>query len=82
MSHNCPLTHSIIRAGKLHKGCEQCISTKVQQGDTAAFNRRHMQTQFRKDLVQPVDPRNYIKAYGAQGARDYGMSDETIRKYQ
>ena len=74
---------SVIRKGTLLTGCGKCLSTSLQHGTetTHGYYKRQQQTQYRRELTQPVDPREYIKAYGVDGARNRGMSDETIRKY-
>lgn len=55
---------------------------KIQQGSHTAgeYYRREQKTKFRKELVQRVEPREYIKAYGVEKAREF-YTDEQIRKY-
>lgn len=55
-----------------------------QQGNqsSAEYYRREQKTKFRRELTQRVEPREYIKAYGVQGARDKGFTDEQIRKHE
>lgn len=73
---------SVIAHGKILEGCDKCLSSQLQQGSgtTAAYYKREQQTKFRKELTQPVAPREFIQAYGHEVARSYGMSDEFIRK--
>lgn len=63
------------------RGCDVCLASKLQQGDMAAGHRRFQQREYRKDLVQPNEPRDFVRAYGADRARENGFSDEQIRKY-
>lgn len=77
--HNCPKNKTSIRSSKLYTGCEYCLPQQLQQGDSANFNRRYQQTTYRKELTQPVDPRNFIKAYPDKAREMYG--DDTLRKY-
>jgi ribosome-binding protein aMBF1 (putative translation factor) len=79
----CNSIKSVIVSGSIIEGCENCISSNLQKGSgtTAAYYKREQQTKFRRDLTQPVEPREYIKAFGVDAARAKGFNDETIRKY-
>lgn len=82
MAHkDCPKNKSVIRDGELVTGCDVCLTPKLSKGNSAAERRRWQQAEYRKALVQPVDARNYIKAYGVDKARAEGFSDAAIRKY-
>lgn len=72
-------TKKVISHGKILTGCEACLPTLLQQGDSAKFNREWDKRQYRKDLVQPTDPRSFIKAFPDLAREQY--SDETFRKY-
>jgi len=72
---------SQILKGKLLDGCDDCLPQQYQQGSgtTAQYYRRQMQTKHRQNLAQPVDPREFIKAFPDKAREMY--SDETYRKY-
>lgn len=81
MKHDCTRSITILRGGVLIKGCELCIGTPLQQGDSAAFYRRVQRADYRRDLVQPNMPDQYVKAWGANKARESGYTDEQVRRY-
>lgn len=82
MEHNdCPSNKFVVRAGTIVTGCASCIERKLLKGSSAAGNRRWQQAEYRRALTQPVDARNYIRAYGVEHARKEGFTDEAIRKY-
>lgn len=81
MPHKCPNNLMVLRSGELVTGCEACVSHALSQGNSAAERRRWQKAEYRRELTQPVDPRNYIKAYGVEHAREQGFTDEVIRKY-
>ncbi len=70
---------TLIRNGKVIKGCPSCLPQLLQQGDSAAHVRKYQQAEYRKDLTQP-NQRDFVKAYGAETARKYGYDDDTIRR--
>lgn len=73
---------AVRRNGKFIEGCERCLSNQhSMSGDSAAYNRNWQRVNFRKDLVQPNQPYEYVKAYGADKARESGYRDDQIRKY-
>lgn len=73
---------TIINGGKLFRGCDLCMPALLQQGTAGAakYYRDRQKEDYRRDLVQPNQGREYIKAYGVSAARDRGWSDELIRK--
>lgn len=81
MNHDCHKTVSVLRHGVLLIGCPVCINSPVQQGDSAAFYRRAQQVQYRRELVQPNQPEQFVKAHGVVKAREFGYSEDQIRKY-
>lgn len=72
-------TKKIISKGKILTGCEACLPTQLQQGDDAKFQRDWQRKEYRKDITQPNQGRDFIKAYGIDRAREY-MDDSTIRR--
>lgn len=63
-------------------GCEVCLNTFTHSSpEVARFNREWQKREYRKDLVQPNQPREFIKAHGVERARENGYNDEQIRKY-
>lgn len=74
---------SIISNGTILTGCDKCLTgQRLQKGNdnSSKYYKREQQTKFRKELTQPFEPREFIKAYGHEAARSRGMSDEFIRK--
>lgn len=71
-------TKKVISHGKILTGCEACLPSLLQQGDSAAYDRKWQQQQYRRELTQPNQGREFIKAYPDK-ASEY-MSPETIRK--
>lgn len=81
MKHDCPKNLTVLRNNELVVGCEQCVDARLQHGSSAAFDRRWQQTEYRRDLTQKNQPRQFIQAFGADKAREHGYSEEQIRKY-
>ncbi len=69
----------VISREKIIVGCPSCLPSQLQQGDSAKFNREWDKKQFRKDITQPNQGTDFIRAYGIEKSREF-MSDETIRK--
>lgn len=81
MKHVCPKNISIISKGKIYTGCELDVH-KIETGEySAKFNREWQKTNYRRELIQPNQPRQFVKAVGAQRARENGYSEDQIRKY-
>lgn len=79
--HVCPKNISIISKGKIYTGCELDVH-KIETGEySAKFNREWQKKHYRKELSQPNEPQKFVKAFGADKAREYGYSEEQIRKY-
>lgn len=79
---NCSLpnpTKKVISHGKILTGCEACLPTLLQQGDSASFDRKWQQKEYARELTQPIDPRAFIKAYPELAREQY--SDDVMRKY-
>lgn len=74
---------SIVARNRILTGCPNCLQSQLQHGtDTAhKYFKREQQTKFRRELTQPIEPREFIKAYGVDKARERGYNDDTIRKY-
>lgn len=69
-----------IRGKALWTGCSSCVGSIVQGNANAAqYNRERMKRDYAGDIVQPNDPRGYIKANGIDKAREF-YDDETIRR--
>lgn len=68
-----------IGDGKLVTGCASCLGVTLGNGYAAKYNRDRQREDYRRDLVQPVDPRAYAKAYPDKARELYG--DEAFRKY-
>ena len=72
---------SVIARGLILTGCDKCLPTLVKGTDLAAAgHRRHDQRKYAQDLVQPFE-KDFAKLYGADNAREYGWTDEDLRKY-
>lgn len=79
MNHLCSKNKSVIRFSKIFTGCDKCLDSLIQGNENAArYNRERMKRDFEKDLVQPIEPRKYINAYGVEAARKH-YTDEFIR---
>lgn len=71
---------TVIRSGQLFTGCDNCLNSQIQGGEFSAKSGRDWQRrEFRKDLVQPNEPRDFSRAYPDKAREMYG--DETARKY-
>lgn len=86
MTH-CPICSRVVDSIKttvvnrqIYDGCDKCLPVLIQGSKGAAkFNRETMKRDYQKDLVQPTDPRGFIKAYPDK-AKEY-YTNEQIRKY-
>lgn len=79
---NCPENLAVVAGGKIIKGCEVCIEVNKQmQGVSANYERNSQRREYAKDMVQPNQPNEFVRAYGADKAREHGYSEEQIRKY-
>lgn len=74
---------SLISKGEILTGCQKCLTPQLQKGSGTNHShfKRVQQTKFRRELTQPVAPREYISAFGADAARERGYTDEQIRKF-
>jgi hypothetical protein len=84
----CPECHketeaitSRIISGKIITGCDNCLRDNInQQAQGAAkYHRDRQKEDYRKDITQPNQGRDFIRAYGVDKAREY-MTDDTIRR--
>lgn len=73
---------TILKHGELTTGCEHCLNDKSTHGqnDAAKYNRDRQREDYRQDIVQPMEGRDYIKARGIDRAREVGFSDNDIRQ--
>lgn len=78
-NHECPKTISSLKNGKIYTGCDLCLPSLLQKGNSAAFNRRWQQAEYRREITQPLNPREFIKAYPDVAREKY--DDETYRKF-
>lgn len=81
MKHKCTLNRAAISRGQIVTGCDVCLPAKLQQGDSAKYYRDYQKAQYRKELTQPNQPRDFVRAYGADKAREHGYTDDQIRRY-
>lgn len=86
----CPNCHkktdilkSVIIKGVILNGCPLCLDAGLQKANdrSAKYYKQEQQRKFRKELVQHVDQREFIQAYGVEAARNRGYSEADIRKY-
>lgn len=68
-----------IHRGKILEGCEHCMERLKDNSSYAREHRESQKKQFRKDLVQSVQPREFIQAYPDEARNIY--DDKTLRKY-
>ena len=73
----CDSIKVVIRRSRLFEGCDSCLPSQVQQGNSAAFDRRYQQGEYRRELTQP-NQREYAKAYPADFKKRHG--DELYRQ--
>lgn len=68
-------------SGKIINGCNNCIESQVIKASDghAKYSREWQKKEYRKDLLQPSE-RDFVKAYGVDTAREWGLSDDSIRK--
>ena len=73
---------AIIKGGKAYKGCDVCLPAQLVQGNehAAKYTRDRQREDYRRDITQPNQGRDYLKAYGIEAARNRGWSEELIRK--
>lgn len=69
---------SVIKFGKIIKGCEQCLPAQLVQGDSAKYYRETQKRDFRRELTQEWQP-EYAKAYPELAREAWG--DDVARKY-
>lgn len=74
---------SVIIRGGIVSGCPLCLGSNLQKANdrSAKYYKQEQQRKFKKELIQPIDQRDFISAYGIDKARDRGYSEEDIRKY-
>lgn len=72
---------SIVVSHEIKDGCDKCLGSKLQQGNelSASHMRNYQKTHFRKDLIQPNQTKDFIKAYPEESKEYY--DEETRRKY-
>lgn len=79
--HKCPKNKSIIYHGKIYTGCELDVGKIETSEYSAKFNREWQKKHYRRELAQPNEPHKFVKAVGAERARENGYSEEQIRRY-
>lgn len=79
--HDCPQNLAAIRGGRVVSGCELCLSARKLQGGSAGYERSWQKRQYARDIVQPNQPEQYVRAQGAAKAREAGYTEAMIRKY-
>lgn len=78
----CDSLRSIIVGKTILNGCDNCLESHLQQAHEgqAKHNREYQKKQYRKELTQPNQGRDFVRAYGADKAREHGYGEELIRK--
>lgn len=79
--HECPKNLATIRAGVVISGCELCLTARKLQGGGANYERNWQRREYRRDIIQPNQPNEFVRAQGADKARAAGYSEAQIRKY-
>lgn len=79
--HPCQGNKTVIHNNKIIVGCEECLSNKVQAEFANKSIRDWQRGEYRKDLIQKNQPRDFVRAFGVETARKNGYSEEQIRKY-
>ena len=70
-NNQCDTIRSAIRQGSIYEGCDDCLPLQMQKGDSAAFNRRYQQAEFRRELTQP-NQREFARAYPNEFRKKHG----------
>lgn len=72
---------TVIRKGELISGCEYCLDESFQKSNefNANHNRNAQRAEYRKDITQAWDSRNYYKAYPEDARKRFG--DDIARKF-
>jgi hypothetical protein len=72
---------SIVSKSEILTGCPNCLPGQLQMGSgtNAQYYKREQQNKFRRELTQPTEPREFIKAYPERAQQMYG--EKTLRKY-
>lgn len=81
--HNCPNNLTIIVQNKLVTGCDLCLEDQIIISPESARSKREWQKkQYRADTLQPVpsQARDFVRHHGVEKSREWGYSDEEIRK--
>jgi len=84
----CPICHrqvdslsTLVRNNQyLSERCERCVGNLGSAQFSREYDRRYQRREYAKDIVQPWEKEEFIKAYPKQ-ARQYGYTDEDFRKY-
>jgi hypothetical protein len=72
---------SVVVGNAIVRGCESCLSKRVQPTELAAKNRRSADYRdHAEDLVQPFQS-DFINIYSEEKARSFGWTDAGIRKH-
>lgn len=74
----CDKQRSTIRNGVVIKGCDTCLASQIQQGDSAKFYREAQKREFRRELTQPWQ-KEFAQAYPDQARQEWG--DYLFRKH-
>lgn len=71
---------TVLRNNTVTTGCERCLNNHIQgKSHNAKYLREDQKRTYRKELTQPNDQRNFIKAYPERAEEYYSESD--MRKY-
>ncbi len=76
------ILRSAVKGGAyVSERCDSCLASFGGFADGArAFARNWDKREHARSLVQPFEP-EFIKAYGADKAREKGWNDDAIRRY-
>lgn len=69
---------TVIKAGKIIIGCDKCL-TYAKSANVAQYERRWQRGQYRKDITQSTDPKNFTRAYPDRAKELY--DEATLRRW-
>lgn len=73
--------HSGIKNGVYYEQlCSRCVGVLGSAEFSRNYDRQWQRRHYAKDLVQPTEA-GYLKAYGADKARERGWTEEDIRRH-
>lgn len=72
---------TVIRDGKIVEGCDACLEDSIQSANTlnGNHNRNAQRAEYRKDILQKWQSRDYARAFPDQAKELFG--EENARRF-